>query len=370
MGPAPDSTGIYVHIPFCRVRCAYCPFAITTSLALHDQYFSALHRELEMRLPPGKAVDSIYLGGGTPSRASASAISSLLEAIRSRGAVRPDAEVTLEANPEDVSEESLRMWREAGVNRISIGVQSLSDEELRQTGRKHDAAAAIEALQRVVSTGLRTNADLIVGLPGQSAESFEASLRQVLQTGTEHLSCYLLDLEEGTALASRVRQQVVTLPDEELYERGYRLLVQICAEVGLRQYEVSNFARPGAESRHNLRYWNRRPYLGLGMSAHSFMGRERFANETEIRRYIAGIEAGSAESFHETLDSDAERRERLLLGLRRTEGLPESEFLQLASAAAEGWIERGRREGWLRRDRVAFTTHGFLMSNELIAELF
>lgn len=371
MTPVHPASGIYVHVPFCRVRCSYCPFAITTSLARHDDYFAALRIEAESRLAEGLPVDTIYLGGGTPSRAGVAEVGSLLAVLRNRVDLAEDAEVTLEANPEDVTDASLAAWRDAGINRVSIGVQSLSDTELASTGRKHDAASAIEALERAVRAGFRTNADLIVGLPGQSAASLEESLRRVLGTGTEHLSCYLLDLEEGTALHSRVHREVVTLPDEELYDTGYRLLVRLCQEAGLQQYEVSNFARPGSESRHNLRYWKRFPYIGLGMSAHSFDGNSRYSNEVEISTYIDRMmSTGNAESFRESIDATADRRERLFLGLRRAPGLEAEELLALAPGVAAEWIERGRTEGWLRADRVAFTTSGFLMSNELIAELF
>lgn len=370
MRPGPSATGIYVHVPFCRVRCSYCAFAVTTSLSRHDAYFDALHRELAARVPAGLPVDTIYLGGGTPSRASIDAVTGLLERLRATARVAVDAEVTLEANPEDVSDEALEGWRRAGVNRVSMGVQSLSDVELRTTGRRHDAASASRALQRIVDAGFRTNADLIIGLPDQTLASFEASLSSVLATGVGHLSCYLLDLEEGTALASRVARRVTTLPEDDLYPVAYARLLEMCGGAGLRQYEISNLARPGDESRHNLRYWTGEPYIGLGMSAHSFDGRDRFANSADLGAYIRGVDAGGAEVFRETLDETARLRERLFLGLRRVEGFDEEEFLRLVPAGGPGWIERGRTEGWLHGGRVAFTTSGFLMSNGLIAELF
>lgn len=367
-----EPLGVYVHVPFCRVRCSYCAFAVTTSLRYHDEYFEALGAELRRRVPQGAAVDTVYLGGGTPSRASAEAVTALLASLAAHASFLPDPEVTLEANPEDVSSESLDAWAAAGVTRVSIGVQSLNDAELRGTGRLHDGAGAVAALERAVAAGFRVNADLMIGLPSQELPGFRHSLQRILEAGAGHLSCYLLDLEPGTALESRVERGVVRLPDEELFESAYIEMIAAAERAGLHQYEISNFARSGEESRHNLRYWEGRPYIGLGASAHSFDRRFRRGNIRDTEQYLERVRRGeSAVEFEEEIDEAKARRERLFLSLRRPEGLCIEEFESLAGSDGTGWRTRGIEQGWLLNEpRVAFTTRGFLLSNELIAELF
>ena len=357
------SLGIYIHLPFCATHCAYCPFVISTNMTLEEQYVSALLRELEARGPFGE-IDTLYLGGGTPSRTSAAH----LARIASRVSVA--TEFTLEANPEDVNAASLAAWRELGVNRLSIGVQSFNDDELRQIGRIHDAAAAREAVRLAVANGMRTNLDLILGLPGQSIASFRASLDEAIALGVGHLSLYMLDLDEKTPLQVQVARGRTTLPEEDDVARLYVEAVERLGAAGLAQYEISNFARPGEESRHNLRYWRREPYLGFGIGAHSFVGDRRFANTRDIHRYIADPE--HAEDFSETLSTEETRHELLFLRLRQSGGIHYAELVELCGQEAVEWTERGLREGWLRRldSRVGFTPAGFLLSNDYISRLF
>jgi oxygen-independent coproporphyrinogen-3 oxidase len=418
---------VYVHLPFCTQHCTYCPFAISTDLALQDRYVDALLREIDAPLTrrfappsprergeghsegdivaspspseraeghseddmfespsprvrgeggrrpdegPPEMIDSIYLGGGTPSRTSLGNLTRLFARLRERFAVGDDAEISMEANPEDVNANALASWRALGVNRLSIGVQSFHDGELRAISRVHDRARAIHAVRAAVASGMRTNLDLILGLPQQTAESFRETLATAVDLGAGHLSLYMLDLEEKTPLQVQVARGRVALPEDDLVARLYLDAIEQLGAAGLQQYEISNFARAGEECRHNLRYWTRGEYYGFGLAAHSFLGSERFANTRDIRRYID--HAPDTRDFSETLGETEARREVLLLGLRRTSGIHYEELVRLCGQEGIEWTERGIQEGWLRRvdGRVALTPAGFLQSNEYISQLF
>lgn len=366
--------GIYIHLPFCRRRCSYCAFAISTDQTRQTAYLTALLQELERSPFCGKAADTLYLGGGTPSLTSLELLHRVVRRVGDLFQISSDAEVSLEANPEDVTPDLLHSWREEiGVNRLSLGVQSFHDEELYPLGRGHGSSRAREAVAMAVQSLPRVSLDLILGLPNQTAESFEESLRGALRLGAGHLSLYMLDLEEGSALEAQVLRGSVTLPDEEMIAKCYQSAIAMMSRAGLRQYEVSNFARPGQESRHNLKYWNRQPYAGFGLGAHSFDERERFANTRDLDDYIGRITAGqSPEAFREVLGSLEETRESIFLGLRQAGGMRYSELIHLRGEEATQWVSRGLSEGWLRSsdDRVAFTTSGFLLSNDYLSRLF
>jgi oxygen-independent coproporphyrinogen-3 oxidase len=356
---------IYLHLPFCATHCAYCPFVISTNMALEERYFDALMTEIDSRYD-GAELGSLYLGGGTPSRSSLPNLRRVLTRFRLSAA----AEVTLEANPEDVTSASLAAWRELGVNRVSIGVQSFRDDELRAIGRIHDAARAREAVSLAAASGLRTNLDLILGLPGQTVETFRESLDAAVALGAGHLSLYLLDLDEKTPLQALVARGRVALPEEDDVVALYVEAIERLGRAGLRQYEISNFARMGEESRHNLRYWRREEYDGFGLGAHSFRGMQRFANTRDMHRYLA--DPAHARDFSETLTAEETRHELLFLHLRQTAGIDYAALIELCGQEGKSWSERGLREGWLRRDgeRVGFTPAGFLLSNTYISQLF
>ena len=363
------AVGLYVHLPFCTTHCTYCAFAISTDLALQDRYVDALVREI-LACRDDRAVQSIYLGGGTPSRTSLGNLQRVFEAIGQRFAIEENAEVSMEANPEDVSGENVAAWRALGVNRLSIGVQSFHDRELVAIGRAHDRAGAIEAVRNAAASGVRTNLDLILGLPGQTRASFRETLETAVALGAGHLSLYMLDLEERTPLQVQVARERVTLPEDDDIADLYVEAIDILGEAGLAQYEISNFARAGEECRHNLVYWTRGEYHGFGLGAHSFIGEERFANTRDIRRYIET--APHARDFTESLGGSEARRELLFLSLRRTSGINYDQLVALCGQEGIEWSDRGLTEGWLRRveGRVAFTPAGFLQSNEFISQLF
>jgi oxygen-independent coproporphyrinogen-3 oxidase len=368
---------VYVHLPFCSQHCTYCPFAISTDLALQDAYVEALLREIDVATAAfsgrgaaegsGAHIDSIYLGGGTPSRTSIANLEKLFAKLRERFDVADDAEISMEANPEDVHAYSLARWP---VNRLSIGVQSFHDGELQAISRVHDRARAIEALRVAVASGVRTNLDLILGLPGQTVDSFRETLDTAVDLGAGHLSLYMLDLEEKTPLQVQVARGRVALPEDETVAELYLEAIERLEAKGLHQYEISNFARAGEECRHNLRYWTRGEYYGFGLAAHSFLGSERFANTRDIRRYIE--RSPDARDFSETLGADEARRETLFLQLRQTSGIHYEQLVRLCGQEGIEWTERGIQDGWLRRwdGRVAFTPEGFLQSNDFISQLF
>jgi oxygen-independent coproporphyrinogen-3 oxidase len=361
---SPRPLGLYLHLPFCHTHCTYCPFVVSTDVRLQDQYTEALLREIDAR--GGGAVDTIFFGGGTPSRTSIENLRRVVGRLRERFEIAHDAEFSMEANPEDITPESIAAWRAIGVNRISIGVQSFHDAELRPLGRVHGREGARDAIRHAVSSGVRTSVDLILGLPQQTAVSFRETLEIAIGSGVGHVSLYMLDLEEGTMLARQVEQGKVSLPDDELVASLYAEAIVRLDEAGLHQYEISNF---GDVCHHNLRYWRREEYHGFGIGAHSFIGERRFANTRDMQRYIAGeLEP----ELDETLGPAEARRETIFLRLRQTSGIDYDDVVRLCGAGGMEWIERGLTDGWLRREgaRVAFTSAGFLLSNDYISQLF
>lgn len=361
--------GLYIHLPFCTTHCTYCPFAISTDLALQDAYTAALVREIDAASTG--TVDTIYLGGGTPSRTSLANLARIFDAVRARFDIAAEGEISMEANPEDVTPESVEAWRALGVNRLSMGVQSFHDEELAAISRIHDRRRALDAMRAAVAAGIRANLDLMLGLPRQTAESFRATLDTAIELGAGHLSLYMLDLEEKTPLQVQVSRGRVLLPEEDLVADLYIEAIEHLAARGLAQYEISNFAREGEECRHNLRYWTRGEYHGFGLAAHSFLRGQRFANTRDIRRYIDT--SPEARDFSEDLGEGEVRRETIFLQLRRTTGMCYEELVELCGQEGIEWTERGLQEGWLRRvgeARVGFTPAGFLQSNDFISQLF
>jgi oxygen-independent coproporphyrinogen-3 oxidase len=350
------------------VHCSYCAFAVSTDDTMQKRYFDALLAEIDARAT-GEMVDTLYFGGGTPSRTNVATLARIFERLHGGFELAREAEFSMEANPEDVTVEAIALWQSLGVNRLSIGVQSFDDRELRPIGRVHGAEVARNAVRLAVASGLRISLDLILGLPMQTEESFGATLQTAIDLAAGHVSVYMLDLEEGTALQRQVANGVATIPDDDLIARLYVESIDRLRSAGFQQYEISNFAKPGEECRHNLRYWRREPYFGFGMSAHSFIGERRFANSRDLARYIA---APTTVDFVEELTDVERKRETIFLRLRRPSGLDYEEVVQLCGKEGEEWIEQGVGAGWLRRDgsRVAFTANGFLVSNELISQLF
>ncbi len=376
MTPTPSAAGLYVHLPYCASRCGYCAFVVTTDGSSRERYLAALEREAELlREEAGAAAfDAIYLGGGTPSLLPPAAVARLLETLRGRFAFTAAAEVTLEANPEDVSAEAVSAWVGAGVNRVSVGVQSFEDAELVAVGRRHDAARAADALRTLTRAGVAVSGDLILGLPGQTAESFRRSVERLIGSGASHASVYLLEVEKSKTMEEDRRLRPERYPSDDAQADMWLEMGEAFASTGLAHYEISNWARPGREARHNLKYWTRTPTLGLGVSAHEFWAGRRRANVSMLEGYLERLESGRRPVALDQAVTEAEAaKERVFLGLRLVEGVPEDAIEGEVARAGdarlsedyESWFAAGilRREG----GRVRFTERGFLVSNEVLS---
>lgn len=356
------SLGLYFHIPFCRQKCVYCDFySLPGSESKMDAYAVSLRNFLEPAA--GYAVDSVYFGGGTPSYFGARRLTEVLHRVFQVFQVSPDAEITLEANPDSaVNPEELRRLRSGGFNRISLGMQSASGRELAELGRIHTMEQTGKAVEAARMAGFENlSLDLIYGLPGQSLERWRWNLEAAVQLEPEHLSCYGLKAEPNTPLYSRRH----TLPDDDLQAAMYLETVRFLGERGYEQYEISNFARSGKFSRHNWKYWTLGEYLGFGPGAHSdFQGR-RWAWDRDLDGWLSGHIACSEESFPSRQER---RREWLMLGLRTVRGIELSggEF-----ASFLPFLERCAEAGYARclQGRWSLTPEGFLVSNQIIVEL-
>ncbi len=373
-----NSLGLYVHIPFCRSKCDYCDFySLAGQDDRMDDYQHALLQQILDTAPRTKkqVVNSVYIGGGTPTWYGEKRLLELISALKKRFSLSKDVEFTLEANPDSVDEKMLRRLRRAGVNRLSMGMQSACDRELAAVRRPHTFKQVEQAVKAARAAKIKNlNLDLIYGLPGQTSESWRASVEAALALEPEHLSCYGLTVEEGTPLARRVAEGEVLPSDDEQAER-YLWTVERLAQAGLEQYEVSNFSRTGYQSRHNLKYWMGRPYVGLGAAAHSDFGGCRYSFVRDLDGYIRGVLGDS--KLLDDMD-EIPRRERgseyLMLRLRTTHGVEEWEYrreyyMNFDPLAAK--LSEYEQKGWAARTgrRWHFTPEGFLLSNRLIGEL-
>lgn len=317
-----DMSGLYIHIPYCHSKCAYCDFYSRPIADNAESYIEALLGELEIRLDEIPAnIHTIYIGGGTPSILSKELFTRLTSGIFSKINTSSLKEFTVEVNPEDVSNELLQFYQSCGVNRISMGIQSFNDECLKAVERRHNAATAIEAMELLSKSGINYSADLIFGLPKQDISIWESSLRKLLSYKPPHFSAYLLSYEPGTRLYARLISGKVTEASEKLSGEMYQLLTQLAQEAGYCHYEISNYALPEYNSMHNSNYWNYTPYLGLGVSAHSFDGNIRRFNPNNINEYIARIKAGRTYYEVEKSDIYSKFNEYIITSLRTKNGL-------------------------------------------------
>jgi oxygen-independent coproporphyrinogen-3 oxidase len=331
-----ECRSLYVHLPFCRAKCAYCDFnSYARQEHLIPAYVDALLREATLWAEPGAVgrVETLYFGGGTPSLLPIAETRRLLDGLRQRFDVAGDAEVTMEANPESVDATHLRTLRRLGVNRLSLGLQSFDDAELHFLGRIHDAARAERAYCDAREAAFDSvSVDLIFGLPGQTVAQWRRSLERAIALGPDHLSLYALTLEEGTPLARRVATGECPESDPDVQADMYTWSSERLAAAGYEQYEISNWAKPGHRCSHNLTYWHSEPYLGLGAGAHSYVDGYRLANERAPERYIELVAAGRGErpwdpttaphvESVEHPDAEREMSDAVILGLRLTEGV-------------------------------------------------
>lgn len=361
------SLGLYLHIPFCKSKCIYCDFySLPRAEEQMDAYCAALTRRLDAwsERAADYTVDTVYFGGGTPSYLGGKRLCTLLETVQRRYRVASNAEITLEANPDSAQDvAALRALRTAGFDRLSLGMQSADDAELRAIGRIHTHADTVRAVAAAREAGFENlSLDLIYGLPAQSLARWDANLTAALALAPEHLSCYGLKVEEGTPLHARRAQYV--LPDDDAQADAYLRAVERLARAGYAQYEISNFARDGHISRHNSRYWAMAEYLGFGPGAHSDFGGVRFAAARDLAAFLTGDDPLSERSVPSARERESER---IMLSLRTTRGLAAESLNSVARGFLTSLIPHGLAA--LEDGRYRLTPRGFLVSNSIIVQV-
>jgi oxygen-independent coproporphyrinogen-3 oxidase len=375
--PSSQSLGFYLHVPFCVQRCHYCSFnTAPLEAGQMDPYLSALHGELDLLGGLSWAGDvtlaTVFLGGGTPSLLEPDALGAVLDHLRAGWRLAPDAEITVECNPESVTRERLARYRAAGVTRVSLGVQALDDDVLKTLGRLHDARGARAAFDAAREAGCDdVSVDLMYGLPGLAVEAWAAGVERVLDWGPDHVSAYALTLDGGSPWGAG---GVDNLPEEDAVVAQYWTLVRAAAARGFEHYEVSNYARPGHRARHNLGYWRAAEYLAAGPGACGFIGDIRFGNIKPLSRWRAAIGAGTLPvETAERLTPRQRLAERLILGLRTSDGVPAAALAE--RAAGDATLAR-RIEDWQRAGHLVLeggclrlTESGFLVSDALFVDL-
>jgi oxygen-independent coproporphyrinogen III oxidase len=360
--------GLYIHVPFCKTKCPYCGFYSITDLSLVPRWMGALAKEMERYTEEFTAFDSVFLGGGTPSCLEPCHLEALLGSLFTRFPISGDAEVTCEINPDDVDRETMPLLKSLGVNRVSIGVQSFSDEELAFLKRRHSALQARKAVEYSRTAGFTNiSLDLIFGFPGHEVTAWQRTLETALFLEPSHLSCYQMTFEEHTPFEGLHRDGVLKPIDEDEERRLFLFTSRFLETHRFQHYEVSNFARfKRFRCRHNMKYWNHTPYLGLGPGAHSFLNGRRWWNVRSVERYCALLEEGGAPvDGSETLSPEQVQLETLFLGLRTKAGIPLD-----SAGAGPGFsqsLENLEREGFIRiRDNTIIPTRkGFLFADRL-----
>ncbi|WP_278598984.1 radical SAM family heme chaperone HemW [Bacteroides nordii] len=370
--------GIYIHIPFCKTRCIYCDFYSTTHSELKERYIHALCRELEIRRQylQGESIETIYFGGGTPSQLSGEDFQQVFDTIEKTYGMKQVQEITLEANPDDLTPQYVQTLAKLPFNRISMGLQTFDEATLRLLNRRHTAAQAITAIERCREAGFRNiSIDLIYGLPGETAERWEHDLTQAIALNPEHISAYHLIYEEGTPIYKMLQQHRVSEVDEESSVYFFSSLIDRLTTAGYEHYEISNFCRPGYHSRHNTSYWQGIPYLGCGPSAHSFNRREREWNIASLNKYLQGIESGERACETEILDTTTRYNECIITSIRTSQGLSltklkeefGTELWQYCLSMAAHSIKNGMLEE--RGDNLRLTRKGIFISDSIMSDL-
>ena len=374
MGRKKDGLELYLHIPFCIKKCDYCDFLSGPSTrAGQEAYIYALLREMKaVSALEKRPVDTVFIGGGTPSVPECDVMEKLLQGMQESFCFQKDAEITIEANPGTLTPKKLELYRKYGINRISIGLQSPKDEELKVLGRIHNYEQFQESYQMARAAGFSNiNTDLMFAIPGQSYEGWMENLRTVAELGPEHISAYSLIIEDGTPFSKRK----LDLPDEDTEYRMYEDTAKVLEEYGYHQYEISNYARRGQECRHNEGYWQRKDYIGLGLGAASLIGNERFTNTTDMQEYLEN--SGITEQIRnnrEILTREDEMAEFMFLGLRMTEGVSKAEFQEYFGTAIEKIygkvLEKYKHQGMLveKEDRIFLSRAGIHVSNVVMAD--
>jgi putative oxygen-independent coproporphyrinogen III oxidase len=376
--PEEKTLGLYIHIPFCVRKCDYCDFYSVPGRSddRMDDYLTALNQHLVESAPAAQSylVDTVYFGGGTPSHFGGARLAAVLRTIRKNYRLTKDCEITMELNPDSTDKPLLNALRKAGVNRLSMGVQSADNGELTQIGRLHNFSQAEEAFELARDAGFQNiSLDLIYGLPGQTMESWQQSVEKLLALAPEHLSCYGLKLEKGTPLYER--QDSETMADDDTQADMYLWMVERLKKAGYAQYEISNFARPGMESRHNRRYWLGEEYMGFGPSAHSYFGGRRYGFVRDLASYVQGVlHNGTLISESEDIPLREQAKEYIMLRMRTIEGVDGREYRNryyMNFVPLEERFHEYEEYGWAvcTDRRWHFTPSGFLLSTPLIGDL-
>jgi oxygen-independent coproporphyrinogen-3 oxidase len=370
--------GIYIHIPYCRKACSYCDFYFSTNTDSKSDFLNALHKEivLQKNFIPGQ-IETIYFGGGTPSLLSANEIKAILELIHSTYTVSNTTEITLEANPDDLNEAYLSNLLKAGVNRLSIGLQTFDNTELNELNRLHSAEKNTQVVQLAKAAGFKNiTIDLIYGSPWLSHEQWKKNIEHVIALDVPHISCYQLTIEEKTLLHHRIKKGEIKGPDEDKIAEQFHVLIQSLNAAGYEHYEVSNFAKPGFYSRHNTSYWKDVPYFGFGPSAHAYDGKNRYMNIANLHQYIKKINNGETWFTTEELTPSTRYNELILTGLRTVFGVSLPKIVEKTDQThanyfqrkAQKYIDNGQmiKNGYI----YTLTEEAFLFADHISADLF
>ena len=369
----PEKLGLYIHVPFCLKKCLYCDFCSfpTYTEELMDGYVKRLNSDIERYSRGfGGVVDTIYFGGGTPTLLKERHFDSIFEAISKNYTVDRGAEISCECNPATVDREYLKSIRDVGINRLSIGLQSANDGELRALGRAHSFADFVKTYEDARAAGFdNLSLDLMYGIPEQTLESFGSTLAKVREIAPEHISAYALKIEDGTPFGKI--KETLSLPDEDAECDMYALCNGTLAAGGYQRYEISNFARPGFESRHNIKYWQGDDYLGFGVAAHSYFKGERFANSRDIAAYVRGDDITEE---RRAIPKKEQMTEHVMLRMRMSDGICRSNFKARFGVSLEefcGELSRYVNLGFMTDDgeRVAFTERGIFVSNTILSDI-
>ena len=368
-----------MHIPFCKQACTYCNFHFTTSLRLKEDLVKALITEinLEKNFFNGQQIDTVYFGGGTPSLLSHQEISSIMDALHNNFTIHKNAETTLEANPDDIDPVKLKDWQSAGINRLSIGIQSFFEEELIWMNRAHNALQARQCIEWSMEQGINNiSIDLIYGSPLLSDDMWQKNVETAIHYNIPHLSCYALTVEEKTPLYKAIAGHHTQNVENEKQARQFLMLMNWLKENGYEHYEVSNFAKPGMRSRHNSSYWKGFPYLGIGPSAHSFTGEERKWNVSNNSVYIKGINNSNPERGSEILNTKDRINEKIMISLRTMEGLDLNDFEKQFGVEERNRVEQGMKKYIdlnmlkVENSKAFLTDEGMLAADGIAGSLF
>ena len=363
-------TGLYIHIPFCASRCIYCGFYSTTHAEMQDRYIDAVCRELDMRLTDTDTIATIYLGGGTPSMLSADNLQRLISYIYNRCNVSPDAEVTIECNPDDVCRKDFFLPEQ--VNRVSMGAQTFCNSRLKFIHRRHNSSQVSQAVEKLRSMNISNiSIDLMFGFPNETLADWAYDIEHALALQPEHLSAYSLMYEEGTLLYNMLKQGKIEELSDDLSLNMYNMLVHRLTAAGYEHYEISNFAKQGYRSKHNSSYWNNTYYIGIGAAAHSYNGKTRSWNTANLRNYIQAIETGVRPYEYETIDATTHYNDMITTTLRTCEGLPLTNLTttdrQFVLNAARPHIDKGFLV--IDGNHLHLTQKGLYLSDNIMSDL-